>query len=301
MTVDHWLRPENRAALEPGTISPLRPVPASIERPEYAFTDEAQSDNCGPYVQTPEVIARVRRASKIAAIALREAGKAAKPGVTTDEIDALVHEIILDHGAYPSTLGYLSFPKSCCTSLNEVVCHGIPDSTVMEEGDILNVDVTAYLDGVHGDTNATFPVGEIAPEAAELIERTEEAMFRGIRAAKVGREVNVVGRVIEKYVGRFGYDSVRDFTGHGVAEGFHNGLIIPHYDSAPHYDDVVEPNMIFTVEPMVTLGSRAWDQWDDGWTITTRDKGYTAQFEHTFLITDDGYEILTDPDAEISA
>ncbi|MCT2149744.1 type I methionyl aminopeptidase [Dermabacter vaginalis] len=301
MTVDHWLRPENRAVLEPGTISPLRPVPASIERPEYAFKDEAQSDNCGPYVQTPEVIERVRRASKIAAIALREAGKAAKPGVTTDEIDALVHEIILDHGAYPSTLGYLSFPKSCCTSLNEVVCHGIPDSTVMEEGDILNVDVTAYLDGVHGDTNATFPVGEIAPEAAELIERTEEAMFRGIRAAKVGREVNVVGRVIEKYVGRFGYDSVRDFTGHGVAEGFHNGLIIPHYDSAPHYDDVIEPNMIFTVEPMVTLGSRAWDQWDDGWTITTRDKGYTAQFEHTFLITDDGYEILTDPDAEISA
>ena len=155
-------------------------------------------------MQTPEVIERVRRASAIAAIALREAGKAAQPGITTDEIDAIVHEVILDHGAYPSTLGYLSFPKSCCTSLNEVVCHGIPDSTVMEEGDILNVDVTAYLDGVHGDTNATFPVGEIAPEAADLIDRTEEAMFRGIRAAKIGREVNVVGRVIEKYVGRFG-------------------------------------------------------------------------------------------------
>ncbi len=301
MTVDQWLRPENRAVLEPGVISPLRQVPAAIERPEYAFKDEAKSDNCGPYVQTPDVIERVRRASKIAAIALREAGKAAKPGVTTDEIDALVHEIILDHGAYPSTLGYLSFPKSCCTSLNEVVCHGIPDSTVMEEGDIVNVDVTAYLDGVHGDTNATFPIGEIAPEATELIERTEAAMFRGIRAAKVGREVNVVGRVIEKYVGRFGYDSVRDFTGHGVAEGFHNGLIIPHYDSAPHHDDIIEPNMIFTVEPMVTLGAREWDQWDDGWTITTRDKGYTAQFEHTFLITEDGYETLTDPDAKISA
>ena len=301
MTVDHWLRPENRSVLEPGTIGPLRQVPSSIARPEYAFKDEAKSDNCGPYVQTPEVIERVRRASAIAAIALREAGKAAQPGITTDEIDAIVHEVILDHGAYPSTLGYLSFRKSCCTSLNEVVCHGIPDSTVMEEGDILNVDVTAYLDGVHGDTNATFPVGEIAPEAADLIERTEEAMFRGIRAAKIGREVNVVGRVIEKYVGRFGYESVREFTGHGVAEGFHNGLIIPHYDSAPHYDDVIEPNMIFTVEPMVTLGSREWDQWDDGWTVTTRDKGYTAQFEHTFLITEDGYEILTDPDAEISA
>ena len=293
MTDERWLRPDNRAPLTPGTISPLLEVPASITRPEYAFKDEAKSDDCGPYVQTPEIIEKVRAASRIAAIALREAGRVAEPGVTTDHVDRVVHEVLLDHGAYPSTLGYLSFPKSCCTSLNEVICHGIPDSTVMEEGDILNVDVTAFIDGVHGDTNATFAIGEVAEEAQLLIERAEEAMWRGIRAAKVGREVNVVGRVIEKYVSRFGYESVHDFTGHGVAEGFHNGLIIPHYDSAPFFDDVIEENMIFTVEPMVTLGSQDWDKWEDDWTITTKDKSYTAQFEHTFLITADGYEVLT--------
>lgn len=298
MTVEHidasgrWLRPEGRALITPGEVSPLRPVPDRIERPEYVGKEEAVSDS-GPAVQTPDVIARVREASRIAAIALQAAGEATRPGVTTDEIDAIVHDVLVEHGAYPSTLGYLGYPKSCCTSLNEVICHGIPDSTVMEEGDILNVDVTAYLDGVHGDTNATFPVGEVDPHVVELVERTEEAMWRGIRAARPGREVNVIGRVIEKFVGRHGYESVRDYTGHGVAEGFHNGLVIPHYDSAPMFDDIIEPRMTFTVEPMVTLGSQAWEQWDDGWTVVTADRSFTAQFEHTFLITEEGYETLT--------
>lgn len=300
MTVEHidasgrWLRPEGRALITPGEVSPLRPVPDRIERPEYVGKEEAVSDS-GPAVQTPDVIARVREASRIAAIALQAAGEATRPGVTTDGIDAIVHDVLVEHGAYPSTLGYLGYPKSCCTSLNEVICHGIPDSTVMEEGDILNVDVTAYLDGVHGDTNATFLVGEVDPHVAELVERTEEAMWRGIRAARPGREVNVIGRVIEKFVGRHGYESVRDYTGHGVAEGFHNGLVIPHYDSAPMFDDIIEPRMTFTVEPMVTLGSQAWEQWDDGWTVVTADRSFTAQFEHTFLITEEGYETLTLP------
>ena len=300
MTVEHidasgrWLRPEGRALITPGEVSPLRPVPDRIERPEYVGKEEAVSDS-GPAVQTPDVIARVREASRIAAIALQAAGEATRPGVTTDEIDAIVHDVLVEHGAYPSTLGYLGYPKSCCTSLNEVICHGTPDSTVMEEGDILNVDVTAYLDGVHGDTNATFLVGEVDPHVAELVERTEEAMWRGIRAARPGREVNVIGRVIEKFVGRHGYESVRDYTGHGVAEGFHNGLVIPHYDSAPMFDDIIEPRMTFTVEPMVTLGSQAWEQWDDGWTVVTADRSFTAQFEHTFLITEEGYETLTLP------
>lgn len=298
MTVEHtdaqgrWLRPEGRALIVPGEISPERRVPDAIERPEYVGRAEAVSDS-GPHVQSPSVIARVREASRVAAIALRAAGEAARPGITTDEIDAVVHDVLVSHGAYPSTLGYLGYPKSCCTSLNEVICHGIPDSTVMEEGDILNVDVTAYLDGVHGDTNATFLVGEADPRLVELVERTEEAMWRGIRAGRPGREVNVIGRVIEKFVGRHGYESVRDYTGHGVAEGFHNGLVIPHYDSAPMFDDVIAPGMTFTVEPMVTLGSQAWEQWEDGWTVVTADRSFTAQFEHTFLITDDGYETLT--------
>ena len=299
MTVEHdplrspWIRPEGRALLTPGELSPERPVPASIERPEYVGRSEAASDDVGPYVQSDDVIARVREASRIAAVALEAAREAARPGITTDEIDAIVHDVLVSHGAYPSTLGYLGYPKSCCTSLNEVICHGIPDSTAMEEGDILNVDVTAYIHGVHGDTNATFLIGDVDPRVRELVERTEESMWRGIRAAKPGREVNVIGRVIEKFVGRHGYESVRDYTGHGVAEGFHNGLVIPHYDSAPMFSDVIEPGMTFTVEPMVTLGSQAWESWDDGWTIVTADRSFTAQFEHTFLITDDGYETLT--------
>lgn len=293
MTVEQdWIRPEGRALLVPGTLSPRRSVPARIERPEYVGKDEAVSDT-GPFVQSADVIARVREASRVAALALQAAGEAAQPGVTTDHIDAVVHDVLLENGAYPSTLGYLGFEKSCCTSLNEVICHGIPDSTVMESGDILNVDVTAFLHGVHGDCNATFLVGDVAPRAQELVEVAHDAMLRGIKAARPGREVNVIGRVIEKFVSRHGMESVRDYTGHGVAEGFHNGLVIPHYDSAPMFDEVIEENMTFTIEPMVTLGSQAWDQWDDGWTVVTRDGSYSAQFEHTMLITDAGPELLT--------
>lgn len=293
MTVEQgWIRPEGRAPLEPGTIGPRRAVPAHIERPEYVDKDEAVSDS-GPKVQSADVIERMREASRIAALALQAAGEAASPGVTTDAIDAVVHDVLVTEGAYPSTLGYLGFEKSCCTSLNEVICHGIPDSTVMQDGDILNVDVTAYIHGVHGDTNATFLVGDVDPRIEELVERSHEAMMRGIRAAKIGRQVNVIGRVIEKYVGRFGYESVRDFTGHGVAEGFHNGLVIPHYDSAPMFDDEIAEGMTFTVEPMVTIGAQEWEQWDDGWTVVTKDRSFTAQFEHTLVMTAEGPELLT--------
>ena len=293
MTVEQgWIRPEGRAPLMPGTIGPRRAVPAHIERPEYVDKDEAVSDS-GPKVQSADVIERMREASRIAALALQAAGEAASPGVTTDAIDAVVHDVLVTEGAYPSTLGYLGFQKSCCTSLNEVICHGIPDSTVMQDGDILNVDVTAYIHGVHGDTNATFLVGDVDPRIEELVERSHEAMMRGIRAAKIGRQVNVIGRVIEKYVGRFGYESVRDFTGHGVAEGFHNGLVIPHYDSAPMFDDEITEGMTFTVEPMVTIGAQEWEQWDDGWTVVTKDRSFTAQFEHTLVMTAEGPELLT--------
>ena len=293
MTVEqHWIRPEGRAELVPGTIGPRRSVPATIERPEYVDKDEAVSDT-GPFVQSADVIARVREASRIAALALEAAGEAAKPGVTTDHIDAVVHDVLLENGAYPSTLGYLGFEKSCCTSLNEVICHGIPDSTVMQDGDILNVDVTAFIHGVHGDTNGTFLIGDVHPRAQELVDCARDAMHRGIRAARPGREVNVIGRVIEKFVARQGMESVRDYTGHGVAEGFHNGLVIPHYDSAPMFDDVITENMTFTIEPMVVLGSQAWEQWDDGWTVVTKDRSFSAQFEHTMLITPEGPELLT--------
>ncbi|MHC3001031.1 type I methionyl aminopeptidase [Gordonia sp. GN26] len=284
-----------RSALTPGTPTPIRTVPDSIERPEYAWKPTVNEGH-EPWVQTPETIEKMRLAGKIAANALAEAGKAVAPGVTTDELDRIAHEYMVDHGAYPSTLGYKDFPKSCCTSLNEVICHGIPDSTVIADGDIVNIDVTAYIDGVHGDTNATFLAGDVEQEVVDLVERTRTATERAIKAVKPGRELNVVGRVIESYANRFGYSVVRDFTGHGIGETFHNGLVVLHYDE-PNVDTVLEPGMVFTIEPMINLGALAWEMWDDGWTVVTADRKWTAQFEHTLVVTEDGAEILTLPDA----
>ncbi|WP_211338866.1 type I methionyl aminopeptidase [Georgenia muralis] len=283
-----------RGTLTKGRVSPLREVPVSIPRPEYVGRTGPERVSASE-VKSPETIERIRRASRVAAQALAEVGRHVAPGVTTDELDRIGHEFMLDHGAYPSTLGYMGFPKSLCTSVNEVICHGIPDSTVLAEGDILNVDVTAYLDGVHGDLNAMFEVGEVDEESHLLVERTKVAMERGINAVRPGRAVNVIGRVIEAYARRFDYGVVRDFTGHGVGEAFHSGLIIPHYDSAPRYDDVIEPGMVFTIEPMLTLGEIDWVQWDDGWTVLTKDRSRSAQWEHTVVVTETGAEILTLP------
>ncbi|MCD2189551.1 type I methionyl aminopeptidase [Actinomycetospora soli] len=282
-----------RAPLRPGQQTPLRPVPSSIPRPEYVGKP-APARSTDPWVQDPEVIEKMRHASRIAAQSLQAGGEAVQPGATTDEVDRVVHEFLVDHGAYPSTLGYRNFPKSCCTSLNEVICHGIPDSTVIEDGDIVNIDVTAFVDGVHGDTNATFLAGDVAEEDRLLVERTHEATMRAIKAVKPGRELNVVGRVIEAYANRFGYGVVRDFTGHGIGRTFHSGLVVVHYDD-PSRHEMLEPGMTFTIEPMITLGSIDYDIWDDGWTVTTKDKSRTAQFEHTILVTDTGSEILTLP------
>lgn len=282
-----------RQPLVPGTQSPIREVPKSIERPEYVWKKTANEGH-EPWVQTPETIEKMRLASKIAAQALEEAGKAVAPGVTTDRLDEIVHEYLCDHGAYPSTLGYKGFPKSCCTSLNEVICHGIPDSTVIEDGDIVNIDVTAYIDGVHGDTNKTYLSGDVDEEVRLLVERTEEATMRAIKAVKPGRALNVIGRVIEAYANRFGYGVVRDFTGHGVGPTFHSGLVILHYDN-PAVEAVIEPGMTFTIEPMINLGGIDYEIWNDGWTVVTKDRKWTAQFEHTLVVTDEGAEILTLP------
>ena len=278
----------------PGVISPRRKVPSSIARPEYvgkAVPTEVRGND----VNDAETIEAIRIASRIAARALVEVGKAVAPGVTTDELDRIGHEYMIVNGAYPSTLGYRGFPKSLCTSVNEVVCHGIPDSTVLRDGDIVKVDITAYLGGVHGDNCATFGVGEISEAAALLIARTRESLARSIKAVVPGREVNVLGRVIEKFARRFDYGVVRDYTGHGVGRAFHSGLVIPHYDSAPDYSTVIEPGMVFTIEPMLTLGTEQCIMWDDDWTVLTADGSLTAQFEHTLLVTETGAEILTLP------
>ncbi len=282
-----------RATLTPGKLSPWREVPAHIPRPEYVGRKQPKRWD-GPLTQDAESIEKMRVAGRIAAQAVQLAGEHCKPGVTTDEIDRLVHEFLLDHDAYPSTLGYKGFPKSCCTSLNEVICHGIPDTTVIQDGDIINVDVTAFKDGVHGDTDATFCVGNVAEEARLLVERTHEAMMRGVKAVAPGRPINVIGRVIESYAKRFGYGVVRDFGGHGIGQSFHSGLFIPHYDN-PNADTIMEVGMTFTIEPMITLGTIAYETWKDTWTVVTKDRRWTAQFEHTLVVTESGADILTLP------
>ncbi len=277
--------------LTPGIISPTRIVPNQIIRPEYvgkkAPTKSKDSD-----IRDSETIEKMRIAGRIAAGALIEVGKHVAPGVTTDELDRIGHEYVCDHGAYPSTLGYRGFPKSLCTSLNEVICHGIPDSTVIQDGDICNIDITAYIHGVHGDTNATFLAGDVDEESKLLVERTEESLRRAIAAVQPGRPINVIGRVIESYAKRFGYGVVRDFTGHGVGTSFHTGLIIPHYDT-DEFSTLMEVGMTFTIEPMLTIGTHHWDMWKDNWTVVTADRKRSAQFEHTLVVTPTGAEILT--------
>ena len=286
--------------LIPGEVSPTRTVPTSIERPEYVGR-RGPRPYTGSNVYDAATIELIRESGRIAAQAVEAVGAAIQPGVTTEELDVIAHGFLIAHDSYPSTLGYRGFPKSCCTSVNEVVCHGIPDDTVLEDGDIINIDITAFKNGVHGDLNKTFIVGTAPHAVVELVSRTQEALMRGIRAVAPGREVNVIGRAIESYAKRFGYGVVRDFTGHGVGAAFHSGLIIPHYDSAPAFNDVMAVGMVFTIEPMLTLGTVnspgtiAWDQWDDDWTITTRDKSWTAQFEHTLVVTERGADILTLP------
>ena len=283
-----------------GRISQTRTVPASIARPEYVGRP-APKPFTGSDVYAASDVELIRESGTIAARAVEAVGAAIRPGITTDELDGIAHDYMIDHGAYPSTLGYRGFPKSSCTSLNEVICHGIPDDTALVDGDIINIDITAFKNGVHGDLNKTFIVGDAAPDVRALVDHTREALARGIRAVAPGRRVNVIGRAIESYARRFGYGVIRDYTGHGVGTAFHSGLIIPHYDAAPAFDDVIEVGMVFTIEPMLTLGtvespgSIAWDQWDDDWTITTRDKSLTSQFEHTLVVTERGAEILTLP------
>ena len=279
--------------IKPHRVSAERAVPAAIPRPHYVGR-RAPEPYRGSDVQSPEVIEKMRVAGRIAAQAMHEAAKAIAPGVTTDELDRIGHEFMCDHGAYPSALGYRGFPKAICTSVNEVICHGIPDSRPLEDGDLVKIDVTAFKDGVHGDNCGTFFCGEVDQASRDLSTRTQEALNRAIKAVRPGRQINVIGRVIEAYAKRFGYGVVRDYTGHGVHTAFHSGLVIPHYDS-PAFDTVMEVGMTFTIEPMLTLGDYRSHVWSDGWTVVTNDGSRCAQFEHSLAVTADGAEILTLP------
>ncbi len=280
-----------------GKQSPLRTVPDSIVAPMWADgTEVSRWDE--PRVKSPDIIERMRRVGNEAADILNSLGQMVKPGVTTDEIDQACHEGAIARGAYPSPLMYPGgdnpFPKSLCTSLNEVICHGIPDDRPLRDGDILNMDVTIYKDGVHGDTNATFFVGNVDERSQQLVRVTRECTALGIAAAVPGNPINEIGRAIQEHAEANGFGVVRDFVGHGIGEQFHTDLQICHYFH-PALTDIIEPGMTFTVEPMITVGDWRARMWSDGWTAVTSDQSRTAQFEHTILITEDGPEILTTP------
>jgi methionyl aminopeptidase len=281
----------SQAPLRPGRLSPTRPVPESIARPDYAETGEP-GDWDEPMVRPPEIIEAVRRASRAAAEVLAVVGAAVRPGITTDALDALAHEECIARGGYPSPLNYHGFPKSLCTSVNEVICHGIPDDRALVDGDIVNLDVTIYLDGVHGDTNATFLVGEVDEESRRLVAVTHECLLDGVGAVRPGRPLSDIGTAIEARAHAGGYGVVRSFVGHGVARRFHGAPQVPHHFD-PSATTVMQPGMTFTIEPMITLGTWRHLMWDDGWTAVTADKRRTAQFEHTLLVGDSGAEILT--------
>ncbi|HET6948973.1 MAG TPA: type I methionyl aminopeptidase [Acidimicrobiales bacterium] len=277
--------------VRPGRLSPPRPVPDHIPRPPYAETG-VPVRRTESHVRSPEVVERMRVAGRAAAEILETVGAAVAPGVTTDELDALCHDECIARGGYPSPLNYGAFPKSLCTSVNEVICHGIPDDRALIDGDIVNLDVTIFLDGVHGDTNATFPVGQIDPASADLVRVTRECLERGIEAVRPGRQIREIGRAIQAHAEGHGYGVVRTFVGHGIGEQFHTDLQIPHYDD-PRATTVIEPGMTFTIEPMITVGAHEHVIWPDNWTAVTVDRRRTAQFEHTLLVTDDGAEVLT--------
>jgi methionyl aminopeptidase len=271
----------------------MRAVPAEIPRPDYAETGQPVRW-AEPRVKSPDVIERMRRAGRAAAEVLEIGAAAIAPGVTTDEIDAVVHQAYLDRGGYPSTLNYRGYPKSLCTSVNEVICHGIPDDRPLRDGDIVNLDVTIFLDGVHGDTNATYLVGQVDPESRRLVQVTRECLEHGIAAVAPGRPFNEIGRAIETHARAHGYEVVRAFVGHGIGEQFHTDLQIPHYFE-PRLTTEIEPGMVFTIEPMISMGTGQHRIWDDDWTAVTADASRTAQFEHTVLVTHDGVEVLTAP------
>ncbi len=283
----------------PGVISPMRTVPSHIARPSYAGSGLVERWD-EPTVKGDDIIERMRHAGRVASEVLRLSGEFLRPGITTDEVDEYTHNLFIERGAYPSTLNYHGYPKSLCTSANEVICHGIPDSRVIRDGDIMNLDVTGFIGGVHGDTNATFLIGEVSDEHRRLVRVTEECMWLGIEAVRPGRPLSDIGRAIEQHADAQGYGVVRAFIGHGIGEQFHTDIQVLHY-----YDSrattVMRPGMVFTIEPMITLGSWQHRMWDDGWTAVTSDGRWTAQFEHTILVTDDGAEVLTGGDGAVSA
>ncbi len=239
-----------------------------------------------------EAFAKTKIAGSIAAGALDEVKKIIKPGVTTNEIDKICYEFINDNKAYSAPLFYRGFPKSCCTSTNHVVCHGIPSDKILKEGDIVNVDVTAFKDGWHGDTSRTFEVGEISIKAKKLLKATYDSMMKAINIVKDGIHIGDIGSIIQTHVESEGFSVVQDFCGHGIGQTFHKEPNVLHYGEKGT-GKLLKEGMIFTIEPMINIGKYETKTLNDGWTAVTKDKSLSAQFEHTIGVTKDGCEIFT--------
>lgn len=244
-------------------------------------------------INPPETIERIRQACQLAARMRQYAGSLVKPGITTDEIDRAVHEKIIQAGAYPSPLGYYGFPKSICTSVNEVVVHGIPDSRKLQEGDIVKIDVSVFYNGVHGDCCGSFIVGRVDEQIKRLIRATHEAVHRAIRVCRPGARLSIIGNEISDHAEANGFSVVRTFFGHGLGTDLHMYPFVMHHRNRSPV--IMQPGMIFTIEPMLVTGSPDLELWDDGWTAVTKDGGRAAQYEESILITEDGAEILTQP------
>jgi methionyl aminopeptidase len=285
-------------------LSPKREVPAHIPRPDYAESGNPESERRASNtirILTPEEQESMRIACRIAREVLDTAASHIRPGIKTDELDAIVHDATIERGAYPSPLNYKGFPKSLCSSVNEVICHGIPDQRRLQEGDIINLDVSIYYKGYHGDVNATYPVGKISDEDKKLISTTREALDEAIKLCKPGALFRDLGKAIEPVARSNGCSVVRTYYGHGIHELFHTIPNIPHFAKNKAVG-TMKPGMVFTIEPMINLGS-SWEDthWPDGWTAVTVSGKKSAQFEETLLITENGVEIITAaPDAKKS-
>uniref|UniRef100_A0A8V0XKA3 Methionine aminopeptidase n=1 Tax=Gallus gallus TaxID=9031 RepID=A0A8V0XKA3_CHICK len=280
-------------------LTPTRPVPSYIQRPDYADhplgmseSEQALKGTSQIKILSPEDIEGMRVVCRLAREVLDVAAMMVKAGVTTEEIDHAVHLACIARNCYPSPLNYYNFPKSCCTSVNEVICHGIPDRRPLQEGDIVNVDITVYRNGYHGDLNETFYVGEVDEGAKRLVQTTYECLMQAIDAVKPGVRYRELGNIIQKHAQANGFSVVRSYCGHGIHKLFHTAPNVPHYAKNKAVG-VMKPGHVFTIEPMICEGGWQDETWPDGWTAVTRDGKRSAQFEHTLLVTDTGCEILT--------
>ncbi len=281
-------------------LTPRREVPDTIKKPDYALNGtpnsellEARSNKIDPFNE--QELKKYRTVCKLGREVLDAAAAAVKPGVTTDEIDEIVHRETIKRKAYPSPLNYYNFPKSVCTSVNEIICHGIPDKRPLQDGDIVNLDISLYKDGYHTDLNETYYVGDKAKtnkELVNLVETTRECLQLAIDSVKPGVPFRSFGNIIEKHAKQNGCQVVRTYCGHGVGKYFHCSPEVPHY-AKNKAAGLCKPGVVFTIEPMITAGTFRDVRWPDDWTAATADGKATAQFEHTILVTETGAEVLS--------